>query len=176
MNIQHRRILQSAILATLACAVTAQAQPSGPPAMGGMKAMHEAMSAQRAEDLKIILRLRPEQEPALAAFMAAHRPNAMMMHGPGDMQTTPKALSTPERLSEMARRDAEMAAAREAQRQALARFYAILTGDQQKVFDAAMRLQGGAHGGTDGPGPRLERRVIIRGALDGPMPPHGAPH
>lgn len=176
MNVQHSRILRSTLLAAFAFAVTAHAQPAGPPQMGDMKAMHDAMKQQRMEDLKTVLRLRPDQEPALAAFLAAQGPGRMGAPGHGPDHGPPKALSTPERLAEMAKHQAEMSARLEAHRQALTRFYAALTAEQQKVFDAAMRLQSGPHGGPDGPGPKIERRIIMHGGPGGPMPPHGAPH
>jgi hypothetical protein len=57
--------------------------PGGPE----MRAMHEAMMKQHVEDLKTVLRLRPDQEAALQAFVAAHHAAGGMMemrreHGP----------------------------------------------------------------------------------------------
>jgi periplasmic protein CpxP/Spy len=181
MNHLSRTLLKTGVLAALplTLAWAAQAQPPGPPVglppMAEMKAMHEAMQKQRIEDLKVILRLRPDQEPALAAFVADQMPDRMGPEGPdGLTPPPPRALSTPERLADMEKRDAAMASARSAQRQALAKFYAALTPDQQRVFDAAMRLQGGRPGGPDGMGPRIERKVIMHGGPDGP--PRGGPH
>jgi protein CpxP len=161
----NRRLLLALAPAALAMASFAHAQPpGGGPGGGGpvvrmihggpggpeMKAMHEAMMKQHLEDLKVVLRLRPDQEAALQAFVAAHHPDGppMMhdMHGaPGDMM---KPQTTPERLAEMAKHEAAMAAEHEKMRAALARFYAALSPDQQKVFDALQRLQGpaGGHG------------------------------
>jgi len=179
----NRRLLLALAPAALAMASFAHAQPPGPgpngPGGGGpvvrmihggpggpeMKAMHEAMMKQHLEDLKVVLRLRPDQEAALQAFMAAHHPDGppMMhdMHGaPGDMA---KPQTTPERLAEMAKHEAAMAAEHEKMRAALAKFYAALSPDQQKVFDALQRLQGphmgGGHGMMGGPG---MRRIEIR--------------
>jgi hypothetical protein len=59
----------------------------------------------------------------------------------------------------MAQAEAEMAAHQKAMREALTKFYAALTPEQQKVFDALHRLRGpGGPGGHDmmmmhGPGP-----------------------
>ena len=189
MNRRLTLILTSALLApaALAVAMAAQAQPAAPAGhpgalhMADMKAMHEAMKTQHLEDMKTILRLRPDQEPALAAFMAAHQPKMGMhglggMHGgPGMMQGPPKAKTTPERLDDMAKREAAMSAEHDKQRQALAKFYAALSPDQQKVFDAVQRLQHGGHGG-----PHM-KRVVIRGGPGGPggpmpMPKHDGPH
>lgn len=184
----NRYLLLALAPAALAISIAAHAQPAGghpdgphgAPPMAEMKAMHEAMMKQHMEDMKVILRLRPDQEPALAAFMAAHKPMMMDMHGPGGMpggpgmmQGPPKAQTTPERLDDMAKHEAAMAAERDKQRQALAKFYAALSPDQQKVFDAVQRL---AHGGPGGPGGPHMKRIVIRGGPGGPMPEHGAPH
>ena len=144
------------VLATTAPLALAWAQPAGPPGghdvrvirHGGppseeMKARHEAMKKQHLEDLKTVLRLRPDQEAALAAFTAAHEPQRF------EMKLDGKAQTTPERLDQMAKREETMRAARDKHRQALAKFYAALSPDQQKVFDALHRLQG--HGGGHGP-------------------------
>jgi len=69
-----------------------------------------------------------------------------------------------------------MRARHEEMRQALAKFYAALSPEQQKVFDALQRLKGPpGHGGPmmgdpmrSGPGPHV---VIRHGLEDGPEPP-----
>lgn len=169
--------LAPAVALFAASAACAQAPGGHPPGMhdgppAEMKAAHEAMMKQHVEDLKTVLRLRPDQEPALQAFIAAHHPMGEgmdHMHGPME----PKAMSTPERLDAMAKREAEMAAQHDKMRKALATFYAALSPDQQKVFDALSRLQGpmGGHMGMMGGGPRMERRMMMRGP-GGPMPGH----
>lgn len=186
-----------AVAALAAPAAMAQPMPPGHPGMDGdammarMKARHEAMAKQHLEDLRTVLRLRPDQEPALAAFVAAHRPPpggpmgspmAGKM-GPGDDDA---ALTTPQRLERQAKREAEMDAQKAKRREALAKFYAALSPDQQKVFDALQRLQGprgpgmgggpGMHmmrmkGGPDG-GPRVIVRRLQAGP-DAPPPPPG---
>lgn len=167
-------------LSTAALAQTPGDAPGHPPRMHGapsaeMKAMHEAMMKQHIEDLKTVLRLRPDQEAALQAFVAAHHPR-MMEREDDDRPKGPEALTTPQRLDRMAKREAEMKARHDQMRQALATFYAALSPDQQKVFDALMRLQGpgpmgghmGAMMGGDGP-----RRMIMMRHGDGPPPGHG---
>jgi hypothetical protein len=181
----NRRLMLGLAPVALALATVAHAQPPGPPAGGPhvvmmhggqpsaeMKAAHEAMMKQHLEDLKTVLRLRPDQEGALQAFVAAHHPEGgmpMMMHGGMHGPDEGKAMTTPERLAEMAKHESAMAAEHEKQRQALAKFYAALSPDQQKVFDALQRLHGGPMGGHDGPG---MRRIMIRGPGGGPMPGH----
>jgi hypothetical protein len=171
-----RRLILALAPAVALAAAAAQAQPApdAPRPMHGqpsaeMRARHEAMQQQRLEDLKTVLRLRPDQQPALEAFVAAHHPP--------DRREPPKAgedgpRTTPERLDAMAKREAEMAAEHARMRDALAKFYAALSADQQKVFDALMRLQhGGMRGGMhDGHGRRGFRGG---GGFGGPMMGHG---
>lgn len=182
-----RRPILALAFAPLALALTtaALAQPADRPPMHGaphadmggpeMKARHEARRKQHLEDLKTVLRLRPDQEAALAAFAAAHEPKAFEHKAPDP------AATTPQRLEAMTRHEAEMRARHEALRQALAKFYAALSPEQQKVFDALHRLKGSAgHGALMmggpmmrgpmmvGPGPQA---VIRRGLEDAPEPP-----
>jgi hypothetical protein len=127
-----------------------------------MQAMHEAHERQRAADLRTILRLRPDQEGALTAFLASHKPP---MGGPngggkGGEHRGPRAdgaaqaapMTTPQRLDEMSHREAEHAAMRQRHVDALKAFYAALSPDQKQVFDALQRLHGGGHGGHGGHG------------------------
>ncbi|MBX3483380.1 Spy/CpxP family protein refolding chaperone [Phenylobacterium sp.] len=185
----RRRLMLLIAPAALACATVAAAQPAPPPGdvrvirRGGpppeeMKAHVEAMKKQHMEDLKTVLRLRPDQEAALAAFMASHEPQKIQMKLP-DPKDGPKTLTTPQRLDEMARREDAMRAAGARRREALTRFYAALSPDQQKVFDALQRLQGPrGHGGPGmgrgGPGmmmlhggPGGDRRIEIRREVRG---------
>jgi len=168
----NRRLILALAPLTLALAGSAHAQPAGHPPMTmrheaspEMKARHEAMMKQHVEDLKIVLRLRPDQEAALNAFVAAHHPpEGREMREPPEGE--PK--TTPERLDKMAKRESEMAAEHAKMREALGRFYAALSPEQQKVFDALQRLQhdgGGMHGGQG-------RRVFMHRMGPGgpPMP------
>ena len=169
MNAKTLLILTPALLAL---SLSAQAQPGHPPGMHGegppmaeMKAMHEAMAAQRMTDMKTLLRLRADQESALAALMEAEGPKVMMLHGgPGGMMRPPKAMTTPERLDDMAKQDADRTAAQDKGRKALATFYAVLSPDQQKAFDALSRLRQAGPGGPGGPD---IRRIIMRGGPAG---------
>jgi Spy/CpxP family protein refolding chaperone len=146
-----RRMILALAPALLATAAVAQPPPMPPMPHGGpptaeMKARHEGMRKQHMEDLKTVLRLRPDQEPALAAFMAAHEPRKFERRLPD-----PGSVTTPQRLDEMAKVEAEMAAHHKAMRDALGKFYAALSPEQQKVFDALHRLQEGHGGGHGGP-------------------------
>lgn len=149
-----RSIVLALAPALLATAATAQPAPppgpAGPPA-AEMKARHEAMRKQHVEDLKTVLRLRPDQDAALNAFVAAHEPRRFERKLPD-----PGSQTTPQRLDEMAKMDAEMAARHKEMRDALGKFYAALSPDQQKTFDALQRLKG-----SHGPGGR--RMVMLGG-------------
>jgi hypothetical protein len=155
-------------LAVAAPAAWAQADPGGPrQASSQFQAMREARERQRAQDLRIILRLRPDQEPALTAFLQSQtRP----MGGAPEHRAPPtEAMTTPQRLDEMARRDAERAQARQARTATVRAFYASLAPDQRQVFDALMRMKSGGRGREGG-------RFGGRG-FDGPRrgPPGGPP-
>lgn len=159
----RNRLLRLAMISTVALGLTAPAfaQPTSPQGHGAhsgptaeMKARHEAARKQRLEDLRTILRLRPDQEPALAAFVAAQQPAKRSMRR--DRPSAP--MTTPQRLERMEARQAEMATRHEARRKAVATFYAALSPDQQKTFDALQRLQGPRAKGHGGPGKRMMMR------------------
>src|ERR1700744_1209536 len=92
-----------------------------------MQAMHEAHEKQQAQDLRTILRLRPDQEPALTAFLQSHhRPDGAGQ--PGDRRGPPGApgaapggapMTTTQRLDMEARREAEMSGMRQRHAEAL---------------------------------------------------------
>jgi hypothetical protein len=137
----------------------------GPPAdararmQAQMQAMREAHEKQHAQDLRTILRLRPDQEGALAAYLQSHKrpegprgdrqgPPGGTGRGPGSAMGAP--MTTPQRLDAMARREAEHAAMQQKQAAALRTFYAALSPEQRQVFDALQRMHGGGHGGGHG--------------------------
>src|SRR6478752_1484068 len=103
------------------------------------QAMREAHERQHLQDLKTVLRLRPDQEPALAAFLQARRPPLEDRRGPPPQDP---GMTTPQRLDDMARRDAERTAEGKRRADALRTFYAALSPEQRQVFDALTRLQG----------------------------------
>ncbi|WP_296597557.1 Spy/CpxP family protein refolding chaperone [Phenylobacterium sp.] len=159
--------LFAAVAPALALAAAAHAQPAmpdqhaahGPPGamMGEMKAHAEAMQKQHLDDLRTILRIRPDQESALAAFVDAHKPMMREFKAPPEGQP----LTTPQRLEQMAKHDAEMTAQHERMRQALSKFYAALSPDQQKVFDALQRMHGPP------PGPMGPDMMMMHGGPSG---------
>ncbi len=101
----------------------------------------QAMMDKRHAALKAQLKLTPAQEPAWAAFMEAHKPPAVKMGKP-DMPDMPdmSKLTTPERIDKMrevhAQRVSERSAEMDKKGAATKTFYAALTPEQQKLFDA----------------------------------------
>lgn len=139
---------------------SAPAAPSAPPSA---EAMHQhwaermqAHQAARAKALHDILNIQPGQEDAFKAFLAAMRPEHRDGMGPGqhpdDQQMA--ALTTPQRLDRMAARMAARQAEFQHRAEAIKAFYATLTPDQQRAFDALPHAMGhgmhGHHGGPDG--------------------------
>ena len=102
--------------------------------------------AGRAEHMKALLQLRPDQEPALRAFIDAARPSGDRMGRRGEREDF-RALSTPERLDRARARMVERMAAFDRRAAATKRFYAQLSPSQQKAFDAI-----GPRGGPGGRG------------------------
>jgi periplasmic protein CpxP/Spy len=139
--------------------------------------------AARADHMRTILQLRPEQEPAFQAFLAATKPETHKFEMKLDKDGKPpehKMLTTPERLDLQAKRMAEHQAAFQKRAAATRAFYSQLSPSQQKVFDTLhARHGGGRHmkiirrggpGGHGGPGG--DHRIIMRGGPEGgpPMP------
>ena len=128
----------------LSLGIDAQAHPMGDgPWDGARFEQHRAQMAKfhekRLAALKTKLHLGPGQEAAWASFEQAHRPPARPLIEPLDRDALAK-LSTPERIDQMQHQlDAHHRAAQEQMKQradATRLFYAQLTPEQQKVFDA----------------------------------------
>jgi Spy/CpxP family protein refolding chaperone len=146
----------------VSCGARAQIEPHRPPPE--FQAMREAHERQRAQDLRTILRLRPDQEPVLTAFLQSHRRSPPPeRRGPPAAAPPRGPMTTPQRLDEMARREAEHAQARQRRADAIRAFYAALSPEQRPVFDALMRMHEGPHG----PGGRGGH------GFGGPDGPHG---
>jgi Spy/CpxP family protein refolding chaperone len=140
-------IALAAVLALTAGASFAQ-QPGPPPGPRGehMRPDPAQMAERRAQHLRDTLQLRPEQEPALRAFIDAARPSGDRMGRRGGREDF-SALSTPERLDRARARMVERMAAFDRRAAATKRFYAQLSPSQQKAFDAI-----GPRGGPGGRG------------------------
>lgn len=140
--------------------------------------------AAHADHMRTLLQLRPEQEPAFQAFLAATKPDMPRFEKKLDKDGKPpehKVLTTPERLDMQAKRMAEHQAAFQKRAAATRAFYGQLSPSQQKVFDTLHARHGGGgrhmkiirrgHGGPMG-GPGGDHRIIMRGGPEGgaPMP------
>lgn len=160
MNKLTQRLLATSAAVLLAGAsVTAMARGpggcdeghSGPHA----EKMHQRMAdkmAKREADLKAALKLTAAQEAAWGTFTNAMKPPAMGGKSRPNREEMAQ-LTTPQRLEKMqtmkAERDAYMAQRIEATKA----FYATLTPEQQKVFDAQAHGKGGhGHGDKGGRG------------------------
>jgi len=111
------------------------AGPRQPPTAEQRAQWREQRQAEHAQRLQALLNLRPDQQPALQAFLAAMAPSGHEHHGrPEGM--TPAQLTTPQRLDKMADMMARHQAEFQKRADAIRTFYAALTPDQQKAFDA----------------------------------------
>ena len=143
----------------------------GPPGMPGMPGMHgghhhDMDPAAHAQHLRDILQLRPDQEPALQAFLTSMQPPEKL---PEHMD--PEAMekmTTPERLDWMSARMSEHQAMFQAHADAIKKFYSALNPAQRKAFEAAHA----GHGGRGGEGGEGRMVMRFRHEGHGPMPPH----
>jgi hypothetical protein len=139
-----------AACATLGAAAVAQPAPSGP-SMAHDQHMPGPMR-DPAERLRAALQLRPAQEPALAAFVAAMKPD----HDRGKMEDMEKPRSpktTPERLADMERMMADHEAKMHTMIDATRRFYGQLDPSQKRAFDVLAPMMMRQHGGHHMRGP-----------------------
>jgi hypothetical protein len=160
MTSPFKPALLAGLLTLSSLAALAQMSPSGGhsgmtagPAGAMYDGMHDGMRHmdparmqarmdKHAAELKALLKLTPAQEGAWTAFVAVHKPPADMMTMRADWMALEK-LSTPERLDRMKALRGKHIAAMEQREEATRVFYATLTPEQQKVFDAsAMPRQG----------------------------------
>lgn len=142
--------LAAAVLA--ACGLAAVAQTAPAPATPG--APHERMGrhdparmqehiAKRQAALKQKLALTPAQEGAWTSFTTAMTPPA---RGARPDRAAFEKLSTPDRIDQMKALRNQRIAEMDRRADATKAFYAALTPDQKKVFDAEkMHRHGGGH-------------------------------
>ena len=153
-------MLLASLMAGAAFSALAQTPPTGP--MGGPggeprgmmrhgpmdPATMQAMMAKHQAALKEKLKITATQEGAWSAFTSTMQPPADMQKRSMDMRAEMDRLTTPERIDKMramrTQRDAEM----DKRASATKTFYAALSPEQQKVFDA-QRMRGG-HGRRHG--------------------------
>ncbi|MBT9510765.1 MAG: Spy/CpxP family protein refolding chaperone [Acidovorax sp.] len=153
----QRRFAATALLAAMALPVLAQQPPAAPPAASPKAApegRHERRHGDHAQhharhlaELKAQLKLTAAQEPAWTAFTTALQPGerpARLDHQDMDK------LTTPERIDRMRALRAQHAAEADRRGEATKAFYAALTPEQQKTFDAKAQRghrMGGMKGG-----------------------------
>ena len=115
-----------------ATSMAAQAQDTHP----GQDQMHAKWgerAAQHQKKLHDMLKLTPSQDSAWATFTAATKPAMRGQHGQrGDWKTMP----APERMEKRIEMGRQHITQMEAHLAALNTFYAVLTPEQKKVFDA----------------------------------------
>ncbi len=109
--------------------------------MGKMApAKMQAKMDQRHAALKAQLKITASQEAAWTTFTDAHKPPAGMMGTQQPAMADMAKLTTPERIDKMkemrTQRMGEMTAAMDKRAEAVKAFYAVLTPEQQKTFDA----------------------------------------
>lgn len=152
-----RGLAAAALAALVASAGLAAAQPAPPDRAPAMERPDPAaMSARRAERLRDVLQLRPDQEGALRAFVDQMGPRGDMRRRFDEDRQEMQRLTTPQRLERMRTRMAERQARFDQRAQATLRFYSQLSPAQQRAFDAMApmggRRGGGFHGGRRGHG------------------------
>lgn len=107
--------------------------------------------AERQAQLKDKLKLNGAQESAWSNYTGAIKPPAPPAGQPRPERVDLSKLSTPERLDRMQARQAERQARFAQRAQATKQFYAQLTPDQQKTFDAETAKRHGPHRHGHGP-------------------------
>ena len=173
-NSRFKHLVLAGLLATVGLAASAQgvappaanaapapmAEKAGPPHGGhgprGERmgrhdpAKMQAYVAKRLTALKEKLKLTPAQEPAWTSFAGSMQPPAPgTAHGRIERGEMAK-LTTPERIDKMRAMRAQRAAEMDKRGDAAKTFYAALTPEQQKVFDAnAMQHRPGGPGWHD---------------------------
>jgi hypothetical protein len=110
--------------------------------------MFEEMRLRHEKMLHDLLQIKPDQEAAFHAYLTAMTPPPMNGKGGPRREHAPGAMpmTTPERLDRMAARMAERDARFQKTAAATKTFYAALTPDQRRAFDAMPMMRGGHHG------------------------------
>ena len=148
-----------------ATATSPQASPHGERMGRHDPAKMQAYMAKRQADMKAKLKITPAQEGAWTAFTAAMQPTSDGGARPGTEQRAElDKLTTPQRIDKMreirSQRMTEMTALMDKRGDAAKAFYAALSPEQQKVFDAEYKMRGGrdGHGGGSHHGGMEHRR------------------
>ena len=159
MSQLRKHLIVAGLLAGLGFAAVAQGTPPAPQpgatppahARGERMGRHDpakmqAHFAKRQAELKAKLKITPAQEGAWTAFTTAVQPPANRPPRPDRAEF--EKLTTPQRIDKMQAMKAERDARMAQRATATKTFYAALSPEQQKVFDAqAMRSHRGGHRG-----------------------------
>ena len=165
MSLLQRSAIVTAMFAALS--VPAFAQSSAAPAADQAQAAHaqhhrpdpqarQARMGQRMQALKAALKLNASQEAAWNDYSAALQPQP---HAAGERPAHPDrkafaAMTTPERIDAMqalhSKRQADQQARMDRRHQATKTFYATLSPEQQKTFDAETLQMHERHGKHSG--------------------------
>ena len=141
MNTLHKSIIIGlTVLGMGATTISAQAEEA--PA-GQHHAKWSERAAEHQQKLREQLKLTPSQDAAWATYTAAAKPEPRGERGEHGKRGDWKALPAPERMEkriDMAKRHVAMM---ETRLSALKTFYAVLTPEQKKVFDANSMGHGG---------------------------------
>ena len=148
MRAALKPLLLASLIAAVALPAVSQTPPAGPTGGPGGEqrgmtrhgpmdpAKMQAMMAKRQAALKETLKITAAQEGAWSAFTSTMQPSAEMHNRRKEMRAEMDKLTTPERIDKMralrTQRDAEM----DKRAGATKTFYAALSPEQQKVFDA----------------------------------------
>lgn len=174
MSLLQRSAIVTAMFAALSVPAFAQPSPTDAPAATTAQAAphgkhhrpdpqaRKARMEQRMQALKTALKLNASQEGAWNSYVAALQPP---MHGERPAHPDRKAfaaMTTPERIDAMQAMHAKRQAAMDQRHQATRTFYAALTPEQQKTFDAETLKMHDRHG-PGGKG-QHERRGHRQGA------------
>ena len=154
-NQTFKRLMLAGVLAGMAVATQAQTPPQPPEASHGPRhspAQMQERMAERQAKLKADLKITATQEAAWSSFAASMQPPARTQ--PRIDREELRKLSTPQRVERMQALRAERNAHMDQRDKAVLQFYAALTPEQQKLFDARSARMDGPHGphGHRGPG------------------------
>lgn len=156
MKHPRKHLIAAGLLAVLGFAAGAQTPPATPGAAPAPRAERESHGrfdpalmqermARRQADLKQKLQLTPAQESAWNDYTAAMKPPANLMR---PQRGEFAKLTTPERIDRMRALRAARAAEMDKRANATVSFYAALSPDQKKIFDAETTRRGhGYHRG-----------------------------
>ena len=130
-------------------ATSPQASPHGERMGRYDPAKAQDVMAKRQAAMKAKLQITPAQEGAWTAFTAAMQPPADMMGARSGVEQHAEMdkLTTPQRIDKMREMRTQRMALMDKRGEAAKAFYAALSPDQQKVFDAEHSMRGGRHGG-----------------------------